>query len=221
MSRILTGSRTVLRRWTADVYLLAGGLLLIATAINGLDLFTPVATQEGALLLVEGLTGFGGVVLSFVGLVGLYPRIADSEPRVARAGISLAILPGAFFFTLVVVCSMLAPLLGVPSLKALVPAFRFITETVLILYAVATILFAVASLRSSELSGAVGGGLLLVAVSWVGFLGALVLFQYDIPIWLTFVQSITLAVPLLLIGFQLPAEAESDASVELATDASA
>lgn len=220
MSSLRKVTWTLLRRWTAKIFLAAGGLLLAATAINGLDLFTPIATQEGALLFTEGLAGFGGVVLSFVGLVGLYPWVADSEPQVARAGLSLAILPGAFFITLVVVCLMLAPLLGVPSLKTVVPPLRLITETVLILYAVATILFAVATLRSSELSGAVSGGLLIVAVSWVGFLGVLVLFQYEIPISVTFVQSATLAVALLLISFRLPTETGPDAYGELSTDAS-
>jgi hypothetical protein len=180
----------------------------------------PDALQSPRAPALEGLTGFGGVVLSFIGLLDLYPRVADAEPRLARAGISLAILPGTFFVTLFVVCSMLAPLLGFPSLKTLVPPLRLITVTVLILYAVATTLFAVAILRSSELSRAVGGGLLLVAVSWVGFLSALVLYQYDVPIWVTFVQSATLAVSLLTIGYCLPSKTEPAVAEELSADPS-
>lgn len=211
---------TLSKEWSATVFMIAGGLLFVATAINGIDLFTPVATQEGTLLFIEGLTGFGGVVLSFVGLLGLYPRLADAEPRLAQAGISLAVLPGALFFTLLVVCSMLAPLLGLPSLKTLVPPLRLITETTLILYAVATTLFGVTSLRLSGLSRVVGGSLLLVAVTWFGFFGALVIYQYDIPIWVTFVQSTTLAVALISVGYCLPSETGSAATRELSTDPS-
>jgi hypothetical protein len=220
MSTVSKVSWTLLRPWTATVYLLAGGLLLVATAINGVDLFTPIATQEGALLFIEGLTGFGGVVLSFIGLIGLYPRIADAEPRLARGGILLAVFPGTFFITLFVVCSMLAPLLGFPSLKTLVPPLRLITEMTLILYAVATTLFGVASLRSAGLSRAVGGGLPLVGVSWVGFLSALALFQYDVPIWVTFVQSTTLAVSLLTVGYCLPADTGPIVAEKLSADPS-
>lgn len=187
---------------------------------HGIDLFTPVETQEGTLLFIEGLTGFGGVVLSFVGLLGLYPRLADAELRLARAGVSLAVLPAAFFFTLLVVCTMLAPLLGFPSLKTLVPPLRLITETTLILYAVATTLFGVASLRSSGLPRIVGGSLLLVAVTWFGFFSALVIYQYEIPISVTFVQSITLTVSLIAIGYFLPSELEPTVPGELSTDPS-
>ncbi|PSP88688.1 hypothetical protein BRC87_09235 [Halobacteriales archaeon QS_4_66_20] len=216
--------RTLLWRlseaWSPMVFMIAGGLLFVATAINGIDLFTPVATQKGTLLFIEGLSGFGGVVLSFVGLLGLYPRLADTEPRLARAGISLAVLPAAFFFTLLVVCTMLAPLLGFPSLKTLVPPLRLITETTLILYAVATTLFGVASLRSSGLPRIVGGSLLLVAVTWFGFFSALVIYQYEIPIWVTFVQSISLTVSLITIGYFLPSELEPAVPGELSTDPS-
>lgn len=220
MSSILNVSWTLLRRWTGAVYLLAGGLLLVATAINGVDLFTPVATQEGAVLVIEGLTGFGGVVFSFIGLLGLYPQLVDAEPRLARAGLVLALGPATFFFSLLVVCSMLAPLLGFPSLKTLVPPLRFVTEMTLLLYAVATMVFGIASLRTTELSRTIGVGLLLVALSWLGFLSALVIYQYDIPIWVTFVQSTTLAVSLIAIGNCLPSETNPAASGELSPDPS-
>lgn len=220
MSTFHKAAWSLLSRWTATVYLLGGGLVLVATAINGVGLFTPIATQEGALLFIEGLTGFGGVVLSFIGLIGLYPRLADAVSGLSRAGISLAVLPGTFFISLIVVCSMLAPLLGFPSLKTLVPPLRLVTETTLILYAVATTLFGVASLRSAGLSRAIGWGLLVVAVSWVGFLSVLVLYQYDIPIWITFVQSTTLAVSLLTIGYTLPSETGPAVAEEPSVDLS-
>lgn len=220
MRNVRTLLWTVSKEWSATVFLIAGGLLFVATAINGIDLFTPVATQEGTLLFIEGFTGFGGVVLSFVGLLGLYPRLADTEPRLARAGIALAVLPAAFFFTLLVVCSLLATLLGFPSLKTLVPPLRLITETTLLLYAVATTSFGVASIRSPGLSPIVGWSLLLVAATWFGFFSALAVYQYEVPIWVTFVQSITLAVSLLVIGYWLPSGSEPTVSGELSSDPS-
>ena len=96
----------------AAVFLSASGLLLIAGIINGLGVFASIETQHGALLWLEGLTGFGGVVLSFVGILGLYPDLLNATPRMARTGILLAVGPTAFFSFVAVSCSVLAPLMG-------------------------------------------------------------------------------------------------------------
>lgn len=218
MASISTPLWKSLEKWNATAFLVAGWLLFVATAINGLDLFTPVATQEGILLSVEGIVGFGGVVISFLGLLGLYPRLADATPRLARVGVSLTVLPAAFFSALLVVCSALAPLLGFPSLKTLVPSFQLITATIVVSFAVALTLFGVASLRTDIPSRTVGGLLLVVAAAWFGLVGALQVYQYDIPIWVTFVQTAMMAVPLLTIGYRLWTDTEPADHAELAVE---
>jgi hypothetical protein len=188
---------------SGTVFLIAGGSFAVATAINGLDLFTPIATQEGLLLSIEGIAGFGAVVLSFLGLLGLYPRVKTTTPRLGRAGIIFAILPGVFFFGLFAVCSILAPLLGLPSLKTIVPSFDIIMKTMILCFAVALTLFGVGSLRTAVPSRIAGGLLLVLAAAWFAFFGALQVYHYDVPIWVTFVQTTMMAAPLVSLGYHL------------------
>jgi hypothetical protein len=194
---------SVLESWTGTMLAAAGGLFLVATVVNGIDLFTSVATQSGILLTIEGAAGFAGVVLTFLGLIGLYPRLADTAPRLAKVGLSLAVLPATFFFTLLVVCSALAPLLGLPSLKTLVPSFHLISQIVGVTFAMAFTLLGVASLRAAVPSRIAGGLLLVLAAAWFAFFGALQVYHYNVPIWVTFVQTTMMAAPLVSLGYHL------------------
>ena len=196
-------------RHRAAVFLAAGGLLLIAGIINGIDIFTSVETQHGTLLWLEGLTGFGGVVLSFVGILGLYPDLLDATPRMARTGVLLAVGPTAFFTFVVVSCSVLAPLVGVPSLKTLVPSFVTIIGVTLLLFSVAITIFGVASFSTAVPSRAVGGALLVVAITWFAFFGATWAYAPNTPVWITFVQSVVMGLPLAFIGYRLRTDAEN------------
>jgi len=199
----------VAERYSAAVFLAAGGLLLIAGIINGIDVFTSIETQHGVLLWLEGLTGFGGVVLSFVGLLGLSPKLLDATPRMARTGILLAVGPTGFFSFVVVSCSILAPLLGFPSLKTLVPSFVTIIGVTLLLFSVAITIFGVASFRTSVPSRAVGGALVVVAITWFAFFGATWAYAPNTPVWITSVQSVMMGLPLAFIGHRLRTGAES------------
>jgi hypothetical protein len=196
-------------RYRAAVFLSAGGLLLIAGIINGIDVFTSIETQHGVLLWLEGLTGFGGVVLSFVGILGLYPDLLDTTPRMARTGVLLAVGPTAFFTFVVVSCSVLAPLVGFPSLKTLVPSFVTIIGVTLLLFSVAITIFGVASFRTAVPSRAVGGALLVVAITWFAFFGATWAYAPNTPVWITFVQSVVMGLPLVFNGYRLRTDAES------------
>lgn len=198
----------ILEQTSPSVFLLAGGLLLITTTINGVDVFTPIDTQQGVLLWLEGLTGFGGVVLSFVGLLGLYPTLSDAAPRLARAGKLLAVGPTVFFSVVLVSCTVLAPLIGFPSLKTLVPSFLIIAGGILLLFAVAMTLFAVASLRTAVPSRPVGSLLLVIAAAWFAFFGITWVYAPNTPVWMTFVQTAMMAVPMTAIGYRLRIDAE-------------
>lgn len=211
----------VLHRWSGRAFLLGGGLLVVTTLINAIDLVTPIETQQGVLLSIEGLAGFGGVVLSLVGLVCLYPRLVDAAPRLARVGAALAVLPAAFFLALLLGCSILAPHLGVPSLKALVPSFSLVTGVIVGLFAVSVAAFGVAGLRTGASARALGGPLLVVATSWAVLFGALHGYPDGIPIWVTVVQTALLAAPLLWIGFQFRSPPAGDDLARWAVDSSA
>lgn len=192
----------------AWIFLAAGTSFLVVAAINGLDVFTPIETQEGLLLSIEGATGFGGAVLFFVAVMALYPRLAGVAPRLARGGLVLALGPGIFFVGLFTVCSVLAPLLGFPSLKAVVPSFGLITATVLVSFAIAVTIFGVACLRTAVPSRTVGGLLLVVALSWFGIVGAIVVFRYHTPVWVTFLETTLMAGSVGAIGLTLRSAVE-------------
>ena len=194
-------------RHRAAVFLSAGGLLLIAGIINGIDVFTSIETQQGVLLWLEGLTGFGGAVLSFVGILGLYPDLRDTTPRMARTGILLAGGPTGFFSFVVVSCGVLAPVMGFPSLKSLVPSFVTIIGVTLFLFSIAITIFGVASFRTSVPSRAVGGALVIVAISWFAFFGATWAYAPNTPVWITSVQSVIMGLPLAFIGYRLRTDA--------------
>lgn len=195
-------------RHRAAVFVAAGGFLLVAGIINGLDVFTSIEAQHGVLLWLEGLTGFGGVVLSFIGLLGLYPNLLNATPRMARTGILLALGPTAFFSFVVVSCSVLAPLLGFPSLKTLVPSFVTIIGVILLLFSVAITIFGVASFRTAIPSREVGGALTVVAMTWFAFFGVTWAYAPNTPVWMTFVQTVVMGLPLAFIGYRLRTDTE-------------
>lgn len=188
---------------SATVFIAAGGLLLVAGLINGIDVVTPLDTQHGVILWLEGLTGFGGVILSVIGILGLYPNLHDATPGLARTGILCALAPTGFFTFVVVSCSVLAPILGFPSLKTLVPSFVTIIGVILLVFSVAVSIFGVASFRTAVPSRAVGGALLVVAITWFAFFGATWVYAPNTPVWVTFVQTVMMGLPLTFIGYRL------------------
>ena len=70
---------TTLETWSPTAFLVGGGLFVVFTAILGADAFTGM-TLRG----VQEAFGAGGWALAFVGLLGLYPSIADDAPWLSR-----------------------------------------------------------------------------------------------------------------------------------------
>lgn len=64
--------------WSPRLFLVAGGLLVFYGAFNGLEAFTDVAVPANVFET--------GYVFGFLGLLGLYPTLADEEPRLALVG---------------------------------------------------------------------------------------------------------------------------------------
>lgn len=67
-----------LRRRAPTLFLLAGALLVVYAAMNGLWAFAGMATRSSGFQV--------GYVLGFLGLLGLYADVARRSPGLARAG---------------------------------------------------------------------------------------------------------------------------------------
>lgn len=161
------------------IFLIAGGMLFLATANDALGAYTPLTTQAGVPLAIEAVAGFGGLVLAFVGLVGLYPRLADRSPRLARIGVALVALPAAVFAVLVT-CAIPAGVSGIPSPAAVIPGLDTIVIAGFLTAAVGAVVFGIAALRERTRSRYLGGSLVLLGAAWFLLFGAAFLHGFPI-----------------------------------------
>lgn len=72
---------TSLEEWSSTLFLVAGGLLAITTALWALEVFVNTDTE-----VTRGVFAPAGMAVAFVGMLGLYPSLVDRTPWVARAG---------------------------------------------------------------------------------------------------------------------------------------
>lgn len=97
----------MLERWSPIAFLAAGGLFVLPTAIYGFGAAT------GAGNIVPPVVIFVLWVVVFVGLLGLYPRLAQEDSTLALGGV------GLLSVTAVVIISTLAaialPVRGIPG----------------------------------------------------------------------------------------------------------
>jgi protein-S-isoprenylcysteine O-methyltransferase Ste14 len=85
-----------LERWSATLFLIAGGVLIVYAALTGLEAFLDITVEQKGLEV--------GHVIGFLGLLGLYPTLADRRPWLARAGAVAAILGVVAFSVFTFVC---------------------------------------------------------------------------------------------------------------------
>lgn len=127
-----------LEYWSPRLVLAAGVLFVGHAAVRGVEAFTTMPPPVD----VFGPTGY---VAALLGLLGLYPSLADRTPRMSRVAAVIAgilvpawalvagwnfgeaagilppqttVIPGAFFFLLIVSTLLLYLLFGVASLRA-------------------------------------------------------------------------------------------------------
>lgn len=142
-----------IERWTDWLFLIAGVLLIpfaisfVLIGIYGVD-------------VPENLFAGAGFTLAFLGLLGLYPRLADHVPWLARIGAVFALL-GLIGFVAVFLTNLIglvgisipdgwSAALNIPTLPGLIFGF---------------LLFGVAALRSAEFPRTIG--ILLLAPSLI------------------------------------------------------
>lgn len=77
-----------LESWRTAVLFVAGGLWLVDTALFTLDGVIAVSNPDPVAIKLAA------ILASAVGVLGLYPRLADRTPRFARAGGALLAFAG-------------------------------------------------------------------------------------------------------------------------------
>ena len=90
MVGVSTSQWGALERTSATLFLVAGGVLVVHAITHGLEAFSGFAYPWHH----EFPFGVAGMALGFVALLGLYPRVVERLPKLARVGASVAVLGG-------------------------------------------------------------------------------------------------------------------------------
>lgn len=202
MSRTDTIPWRSLERWRAGAFLGAAGLFAVFAMLWGADVFTDIAPRPAV-----DVVGPGGWVLAFVGLLGLYPELADRTAWVSRAGAA---------FTAVGVCgATVTALVNFGQLTGLTgqPPAWFAALTLLMLVGIVPgfLTFAIAVLRTDVQSRSLGLLLLVPAIIFVVNIVRVTTFGPRAPTGAPFVLGSGQALAFLAIGVVLrTGEASTD-----------
>ena len=180
---------------------LGGGSLLVVFAVNT-SLRTFVGTSFPP---VQGLIGPAGFFFGVVGLLGLYPALADRTTRVARVAMVVALIP-AVGWPALILRGIATQVMGMNSPEVLSVLPMMVIASMFLSFA----LFGIASLHASVHSWIVGVLLLVPAT------GFLLLITNAAP---HFIIDIGHAVGYLGIGFTLRSTGFSTESKEPVADA--
>ncbi len=205
-----------LDEWNATIFLVAGGLSLLGTILAVAGALLSMSMQGPASVIV-----FTGTVLSFVALLGFYPRLADRAPRLAQVGILFIMFPFLFVFVLLVWHSPELVGVEVPSLLNYLPASRLVYGATFVLSGVGIAIFGVISLRADTFVPAIGGFLLVLAASWLFLIGTASVYGFPIPNWVANVQGVIMGAALFGIGYLLRTKTATIDRAELSTDTTA
>lgn len=197
----------MLERWSATLFLVAGGVLVVHAITHGLEAFAGFEYPWHH----EFPFGVAGMVLGFVALLGLYPKAADRMPKLARTGAVLAVLGSAGW--IVTGLSIFARELGAEPPAALEAVALPMIFGVVLGY----LAFSVAGLRTDTVSRTTALVLLTPVLVMVVNLGV-GLAGYGSPAG-QFVVATGFAVAHLAIGATLRAEDGSTGSTEPAPEA--
>lgn len=157
-----------LNRWNGQAFLAAAVLLAGVALYKGIGDFTSMTVPSA----VD--TGYGGLALlaPVVALLGLYPRLRESSPRVSTAALGSSVLSAVAVFIIWLWFFGTTLQLGrfpmipeeAPVWAAAALALNFLTLSV------GFLLFGVASVRSISVSKSVGLLLLIPGIMWIGLI---------------------------------------------------
>lgn len=186
-----------LERWRPSLFLAAGGILVFYAAFNGLWAFTDMVPEVNGLEI--------GYVLGFLGLLGMYPTLADRSPWTVRLG-AVAAVCGVVAISFISANS-LAQLSGL--ITGTLPGWSVLRFLPLVGFVFGYLLFGVAALRSDVYPKSVG-----VLVSIPGLIVVLMLVHIVVgyaSAETAFVISAGEALAHLAIGASLKADAAAAA----------
>lgn len=185
----LNGKRVVetLGKWSGMAFLIAGVLVSVAAVATAAVLVTDMS--QG---MITGLPTMVGILVSYVGLLGLYPKLAAHSRRATLASVVLLLLPvGGITFWL-----------G----HALFVGQEFSYGDLLVGvvsggFVVGLMLYGITSYRTQVPSQGVGLALVALAVPWMILLGSGMVYEGAAPVWIDFVATGVMGVLLVAIGY--------------------
>lgn len=175
-----------LGKWGGPIFLIAGGLLLITAIGLAVEVVTGMSLQGP----IIGVPQFAGLLISYIGLLGLYSLVRDRSPRLALIGIVLILGP---VIAILVFIGYEVTVGGEP------PFVDTIFMVIGVGFALGIALLGIASLRAETLSRDIGISLLVLAVPFL----LLVVLGAENSAIIDFVISGLTAGALLAIGYLL------------------
>lgn len=203
-----------LERWTATAFLLAGVLFLGFVARNAVLAFGGGLSSQATQALYIAFV-VPAELAAYVGLLGLYPRLADRVPKTAGLGAALAVL-AAVAVSGFAASATLDLLAGRTEPTAASQIFYLVTLLATIL---GFIVYAVATLRSGVPGHRVGLLLVVPPATYLVMMGGAA--AGVTPEWSTFALSATQAVAHLGIGLVLRSGSGVGVGVEGGVDSAA
>ena len=180
-----------LERWSQIAFLAAGGLFVLPAVASGFEAATGTGIDVSPAVIYLFL------LVVFVGLLGLYPELAERGSAVALGGVSvLAATAAIIVSTLGVTALPLGLTIGESTGMAII-----VTIVVRSILTVTT--FGVASLRTGAHPRPVGGFLLVAGAAMSLMVAAMLLFGHESPVWVSFIVNGLVAMSLGASGYTL------------------
>ena len=198
-----------LEQWSPTAFLAAAGLFVFPVLAFGFGVVT------GAEIDVSPAIMFLFVLIIFVGLLGLYPRLAGRNSTLAQGGVGLLAATAAIILS--TLASSVLPI-GFSFGKTVIAA---IVMTVLVGSTLTLTAFGIASLRSGVYSRPVGGFLLTTSAGMSLVIVGMLLFGDPTHMWVPFIANGLIAISLGAIGYTLRIEDISTEHAEPTTDVTA
>lgn len=181
-------------RWSSVAFLVAAGLFVLPTAVFGLRAATGTGSVMSPVII------FGLLLVVFVGLLGLYPGLAERDSILVRCGVG----------TLGATAAIIIAFLGI----SVVPAGLTVEKSTILVLVMSVLVgsiltvtsFGLASLQTRAHSRVVGGSLLVLAAGEAFLIAATLFFGDPTPAWVAFVVNGLFATSLGAIGFALRTE---------------
>lgn len=180
-----------LEQWSPVTFLTAGGLFVLLAAVYGFRAATGTGPAVSPTII------FVCLLVVFIGLLGLYPRLAERGSTLALGGVGLlavtaAIILSIFGLSILSVGPTVGKQIVVASIMSVVVGSTLTLAT-----------FGVASLRTGGHLRPVGGFLLVMAAAMSFITVAMLVYRNPTPAWVGFVASGLFVISLGSMGYML------------------